>query len=326
MNSLQLTYAGVGLAVFANQLCLPIPSIVFLMAAGAVSAHGGMRTSVIIFLGVLGCLAADGIWFWFGRRWGPQAMRLLCRFSADPRSCSNNARKQFRRYGLPVLCVAKFVPGLDGLMPPLSGAEGVSFAGFLALDTVGALLWSGGYVALGYLFSNELDLAIDWAKHFGTAVGIAIGLPFALYAGWRGLVLVRMLRRLRLRRITPPMLARKLKSNSKVAVFDLLDFEEETDSQSLEAIPGAFSVDPSRLRTSPHITLPGDIKIILYSASGRDTVSARAALALKRIGIDNVWVLEGGLKAWREQGFPVARSLEVPEVVAKRLGVRLPAL
>ena len=326
MSSLQLTYTGVLLAVFANQLCLPIPSIVFLMAAGALSAHGGMSTSIIVSLGVFGCLAGDGIWFWLGRRWGSQVMRLLCRFTADPRSCSKNAREKFRRYGLPTLCVAKFVPGLDGFMPPLSGAEGASITRFLAFDTVGSFLWSGCYVGLGYLFSNELDIAIRWAQHFGAVLGVAIGVPVGLYAGWRGLVLVRMIRRLRVRRISPPMLARKLKSNSKVAVFDLLDFEEETDSKSLEAIPGAFSVDPSRLRTSPHITVPDDIKIILYSTSGRDTVSARAALALKRIGIDNVWVLEGGLKAWREQGFPVSRSLEVPEVVAKRLGVRLPAL
>jgi 3-mercaptopyruvate sulfurtransferase SseA len=48
------------------------------------------------------------------------------------------------------------------------------------------------------------------------------------------------------------------------------------------------------------------------------------AVALKRIGVDKVWVLEGGLKAWREQGFPVSKSLEVPEVVAERLGVKLP--
>ena len=27
-------------------------------------------------------------------------------------------------------------------------------------------------------------------------------------------------------------------------------------------------------------------------------------MALKRIGVDKVWVLEGGLKAWREHGFP----------------------
>jgi len=323
-GSLQLTYTVVLLAVFAHQLCLPIPSVLFLMTAGALSAHGGMHAGIVVSLAVLGCLAADGIWFWFGRRWGSKAVRLLCRFTADPRRSSKNAHEKFRRYGLPILCVAKFFPGLDGVMPPLGGAEGVSLTGFLALDAVGSVLWSGFYVGLGYLFSNELDVAIRWAKHFGTALGIAIGVPVGLYLGWRGLALVRMIRRLRLRRISPPMLDRKLKSNSKVAVLDLLNFEEETEAESVEAIPGALRVDPARLRKSPHITVPDDVEIILYCSSGGDTVSARAAVALKRIGVDKVWVLEGGLKAWREQGLPVSQSLEAPEVIAERFGVKLP--
>jgi len=324
VTSLQLTYGGVLLAVFANQICLPVPSVVFLIAAGALSAHGRMSASIVVFLGVLGCLAGDGIGFWLGRKWGSKAMRLVCRFSPDPRRSSKNARERFHRYGPSVLCVSKFIPGLDAVMPPLSGAEGVSLLRFLALDAVGSLLWSGSYVGLGYLFSNELDAVIRWAKHFGTALGIAIGIPIGLYAGWRGLALVRMIRRLRLRRISPPMLARKLKSNRKVAVLDLLNFEEETDTESLEAIPGAFQVDPSRLQKSPHITVRDDVEIILCSSSGHDILSARAAVALKRVGINKVWVLEGGLKAWREQGFPVSPSLEAPEVVAQRLGVRLP--
>ena len=107
-------------------------------------------------------------------------------------------------------------------------------------------------------------------------------------------------------------------------MLDLLNFEGETDTESLEAIPGAFQVDPSRLQKSPHITVRDDVEIILYSSSGHDIVSARAAVALKRVGINKVWVLEGGLKAWQEQGFPVSSSLEAPEVVAQRLGVRLP--
>jgi membrane protein DedA with SNARE-associated domain/rhodanese-related sulfurtransferase len=322
--SWHLTYAGVLLAVFANQICLPVPSVVFLMAAGAISARGGMRASIIVILAVVACIAADWIWFWFGRRWGSQAIRLLCRLAADPRKCSSNAHEKFRRYGLSVLCVAKFFPGVDGVIPPLLGAEGVSLAGFLVLDVVGSFLWSASYVGLGYIFSNQLDLAIGWAQHFGTALAIAIGVPVALYAGWRGLVLMQMIRRLRVRRISPPMLDRKLKSKSKIAVLDLLDFELETEGDSPEAIPGAFRVDPSRLRNSPHITVPDDVQVILYSSSGRDTVCARAAVGLNRIGIENVWVLEGGLKAWLEKGFPVSKSPEKPEVVAERLGVRLP--
>src|SRR5271167_2105863 len=176
----QLTYTGVTLAVFANQFCLPVPSIVFLMAAGAIAAHGGMRTSIIVILAIVGSLTADCIWFCLGRRWGSQAMRLLCRFAADPRRCAQHAHEQFNRYGLPVLCVAKFFPGLDGLMPPLVGAEGVSPAAFVALDTLGVFLWSSFYVGVGYVCSNQVDSAIAWAQHFGTALAIAIVGPIAL--------------------------------------------------------------------------------------------------------------------------------------------------
>jgi membrane protein DedA with SNARE-associated domain/rhodanese-related sulfurtransferase len=323
-TSSELTYSGLVLAVFANQLCLPGPSVLFLMAGGALSAHGRMRASIVISLGVLACVAADSIWFCLGRRWGSQVMRVLCRFTADPQRFSQNAHEKFRRYGVRVLSVAKFFPGFDALMPPLVGAEGVSVAAFLSLDTIVGVLWSGFYTALGYVFSNELDVAIAWTRQFGTGLAIAIGSVIAVYAGWRGLALLQMIHRLQLRRIRPAMLARKLKSNNKVAVLDLSNFEEETESESLEAIPGAFRVDPSRLRKYPHFAFPGDVELVLYSSSGGDMLSARAAMSLKRIGIDNVWVLEGGLKAWRENGFPISQSVEAPKAVAGRLGIRLP--
>lgn len=320
----ELTYTGVLLAVLANQLCLPVPAIVFLMAAGALSAHGYMQASTVVLLSVLACLLADGLWFWLGRKWGSQVMRLLCRLTADPRGCSRDAHDRFSRYGLPLLCVAKFIPGLDGLMPPLAGAEAVSPKSFLALDAIGSLTWSSFYVGVGYVFSRQLEIAVGWAQHFGTVLALAIGFPFSLYIGWRGLILIRMTRQLRVRVISAPMLHRKLRSGSKVALLDLLDFEEETGFESLQAIPGAFRIDPSRLRKSPQIVVPRDIEIVLYCSSRSDLVSARAAVALKRIGIKNVWVLEGGLHGWRENGLPLSEFPEAPTAVAARLGVRLP--
>ena len=219
-----------------------------------------------------------------------------------------------------------FFPGLSAVMPPLVACgRSVAPAVSLPLMLLGSFLWSGFYVGLGYLFSNELDVAIGWAKHFGTALGIAIRVPIGLYAGWRGLVLLRMIRRLRLRRISPAMLALKLKSTSKVAVLDLLDFEDETDTESPEAIPGAFRVDPSRLQEVSAYQYSGSTSTSFCIPPRRgDIVSARAAMALRRIGVEKVWVLEGGLKAWREQGFPVSQSPEIPEVVAERVGVKLP--
>lgn len=320
-----MTYAGVLLAVLANQACLPVPAVVVLMGAGALSAHGKMSIGILIFVSVLGCLLGDSIWFWFGRKWGTAALRLICRFADDPRKCSDEAQERFRRYGLPVLCISKFVPGLDGFIPPLSGAQGVPLAAFLAVDVVGSFLWSAFNIGLGYLFSKQLEMAIHWAGRFGVVLGFLVGVPLLLYACWRGFELIRMARRLMFRRISPRMLHRKLNSNRKVAVLDLAHFEAETGAESDEAIPGAFRLDPSRLRNSPQIVVPGDVEIVLYCSSRGDFISARAAVGLKRAGIDNVWVLEGGLKAWREHGFTVSQP-EVAELVADRLGVRLPRL
>jgi len=323
---LQLTYSRLFLAVLAQQIGLPVPSVVFLMAAGALAANGGMSPAIILLLGVLGCLEGDVIWYWIGRKWGSKAIRLICRFTADPQGCSKHAQQEFHRYGLPVLCVAKFVPGLDAVMPPLAGAEGVPLVRFLALDAIGSLLWSGCYAGLGYVFANQLEIAIRWVQHSGTALGIAVAVPILLYAGWRGLTLVRMILELRKRRISPPMLARRLKSDRRIAVLDLASFEgDDNGNESLEAIPGAVVVNPSELRKATQIAVPDDVEIILYCPSGSDAISARAAVGLRRRGVNKVWVLEGGLKAWRDQGFPVSPSAEALEAVAARLGVKLPA-
>ena len=110
------------------------------------SRHGYMQSNTVVLLSVLACLLADGLWFWLGRKWGSQVMRVLCRLTTDPRRCSRDAHDRFSWYGLPLLCVAKFIPGLDGLMPPLAGAEAVFHITFLALDAIGSLIWSSFYV------------------------------------------------------------------------------------------------------------------------------------------------------------------------------------
>jgi len=87
----QLTYTAMLLAVLAEQLRLPIPSVVFLMAAGALSARGEMRTSIIVSLDILACLAADSIGFWFGRQWFSSfaaALPLDCRPARMLQECA----------------------------------------------------------------------------------------------------------------------------------------------------------------------------------------------------------------------------------------------
>ena len=97
--SLHLTYAAVLLAVLAKEFCLPIPSVLFSHGWRCPFDAGKHADGIVVSLGVLACLNADGMWwFCFGRRWGSRVISVtLFRFTADPSKLSQNALQTFRR-------------------------------------------------------------------------------------------------------------------------------------------------------------------------------------------------------------------------------------
>jgi rhodanese-related sulfurtransferase len=211
---------------------------------------------------------------------------------------------------------------MDGIAPPLAGAEGITVPDFLVFDTIGSFLWTGFYIALGFLFADQLNVVIQYVEQFGTILGMFVGIPLLLYVFWRASVLLRMLRYLQLHRMSPAMLDRMLRSNDKVAVIDLLGFEDGIECPV--GIPGTARIDPQRLRRTPKVSVPDDVKIVIYCSSRGQIVSARVAVSLRHRGAKKVWVLDGGLKAWQDQGFKVTTELSTPQQVASRLGIDLP--
>jgi membrane protein DedA with SNARE-associated domain/rhodanese-related sulfurtransferase len=320
----QLTYTGIWLAVFARQLCLPVPAILFLMSAGALAVQGHLHVSLVLLAGLIGCLCGDGVWFWLGRRWGSRVIRLVCSLSGDPKRCAERSRSDFKKWGLKILVVAKFIPGLDGVTPPLAGAEGATLSGFLAYDSIGSLLWSSAYIALGVVFANQLDRGLLLAERFSALLGLVFGVPLLLYITWRLVHLVRVIRHLRLRRISPALLQERLDRGEKIAILDLLYFEAMEDN--IPGIPGAVRADPVRLRTGPRLIIPADVDLVVYCSSKNDFTSARVADTVKKRGFEDVWVLEGGLDAWVLEGHPVTTQLSTPEEAAARLGIVIPTV
>ncbi|MDE1163609.1 MAG: VTT domain-containing protein [Acidobacteriaceae bacterium] len=319
-----LTYTGIYLAVFCEQLCLPVPAALALMSAGALAAQGDHHLNIALVLAgsILASLCADGIWFWMGRRWGSRIIRVLCSFTADPRRTRQRARATFDQWGTRLLVVAKFLPGINGVSPPLAGVEGITVSSFALYDGLGAALWAGAYILLGFLFATQIEFALRFLGQLGTLILVLAGVPIAVYALWRVVQLLRVLRHLRLHRISAEALSARLGRGEAIAVFDLLNFEAREGA--LPGIPGALRVDPERLRNAPTLVVPGEISIVLYCSSRNDLASARVARVLeKRLHTTNVWVLEGGLDAWSELGLPTTLDLATREEMAHRFGVEL---
>ena len=232
------------------------------------------------------------------------------------------ARRLFARRGLPSLIFAKFVPGLDALMPPLAGMLKAASVPFLLFDATGALFWTTAYCFVGYLFADRLEIVASTLDRVSGILAILLG-GVLCYFIWRAWELLRAMRQLRLRVVSPALLHEKLQAGHKVAVLDLLDLEGHEDTAAIPGIPGAARISPVPLRSSAKVRFPPDVQMVLCCSSPNQITSARTALSLRRKGISNVWVLEGGLKAWRELDLPVTTRLSSPVEIAARFGFDL---
>jgi len=164
-------------AVFARQIGLPVPAPMFLLAAGALAADRRLGLVPALGLAISACTLADWIWYEAGRRWGDRVVHLIHRLvSPDPDAHDRRAKRIFAKHGPPLLVLAKFVPGLDAVAPPLAGRSRTSRLRFLTFETLGATLWSTAYTGLGFIFSHDLDRASAYAGRAGTILaGLVLG-------------------------------------------------------------------------------------------------------------------------------------------------------
>lgn len=244
--------------VLAEQGAIPLPSVPLLVAAGALVRHGRLHLPGAIACCVGGALIADLVWFQLGKRRGHRVLRFLCRLSLEPDSCVRRTENAFLKYGLRSLLVSKFVPGLNAVAAPLAGGSGTSYWRFLAYDCLGAVIWSGAYLVLGYVFSSQLESVIDYASRMGSGLLIVIAALFAVWIGWKFIQRRRFLREMDVARITPEELRDRLDTGEDLMIVDLRTRMDARDS----GIPGAVRI-PTEDLTSGARALPRDRDIIL---------------------------------------------------------------
>jgi rhodanese-related sulfurtransferase len=197
--------------------------------------------------------------------------------------------------------VAKFIPGLSTLAPPLAGSSGVGAPRFFFFDSLGSVLYAGCFILVGVLFSHQLEQIIAALASLGSsALGLVVGLA-ALYIGYKFYQRQRLLKELRMARITVDELHQKLKSGESPIILDLRSRAELERDPSL--IRGARHMTMEELKLRQH-EIPRDRDIVLYCSCPNEVSSARMALMLHRNGILRVRPLLGGIDAWRERNYP----------------------
>jgi membrane protein DedA with SNARE-associated domain len=247
--------------VLLEQGGVPIPAVPVLLAAGALAAKGRMHLGIILAAAVTASLVMDLGWYGLGRRQGMRVLRALCRISLEPDTCVRQTQEIFNRRGALSLLVAKFIPGLGTVATPLAGIIRMPLTHFVLFDGLGIFLWVSVFVALGTLFAEQLAGVAAVVATMGAWLAAVLLGGLGTYLLWKFLKRRRFLRRLRVARISPEELKRKIDAGEEVMIADLRH-PLEVDAEPV-GIPGALRWDPETLASNSP-TLSPNQEVILY--------------------------------------------------------------
>ena len=137
----------------------------------------------------------------------------------------------------------------------------MNFLSFLFYDGLGAGLWVGVFVGLGYLFRDQIEELFLYAQRMGIFLAVILTGILAVFLFWKYTQRRKFLRQLLMARITPEELKEKLDGGEEVVILDVRHFMEfQADPRTL---PGAFYIPLEQLNEN-HQRIPRDREVVVY--------------------------------------------------------------
>ncbi|TCK33551.1 membrane protein DedA with SNARE-associated domain [Paraburkholderia sp. BL8N3] len=297
------------LNVLLESLGFPVPAMPTLILTGAITASvaadsnvWGMRLSLfnVVFISTTSALFGDLIWFWLGRRYGSRVLGFLCSLSISRGTCVSRSGEVFGKFGVRVLAVSKFIPGLSTLAIPVAGATGVSLISFVFYDAVGATLWATVGVALGVLFANAVDTILNVLDWFGWGATIIAAIFLIIYVGVRWPHRATLLRGLRTTHVDTLQLDALLAEHRPPWIIGARKGVHR--QRNPVQIPGAIVLDHDA--SVAHLEGPDQNRtFVAYCDCPNEVSAALVTEQMRAEGYADVFPLAGELDAWRAAGF-----------------------
>jgi membrane protein DedA with SNARE-associated domain/rhodanese-related sulfurtransferase len=295
--------AVVFLNVLLTRLGLPIPAVPVLLFAGSAIAAGTLSFWPVLFAAVLGALIGDGAWFAAGRIYGRKLIAALSRISPAVDSKVDTARSLFERFGVPLVSISKFVPGLGLITPPLMGTTAVDSRIYAVWDLAGALAWATFWLLGGAAAERQLHMLLTFVKaRGGTVIDILLAAALA-YLVYR----LQQRRRGRRRFADAASAAASQATPSgwrRITPPKILDARPPASAgEALRSIPGVLALDPHSPEQIDLALLAYDM--VIYCICPDSATAVEITQRMRLNGYTRIRALRGGLDAWQRRGFPV---------------------
>ncbi|MEO5353978.1 MAG: DedA family protein [Magnetococcus sp. XQGC-1] len=172
----QLDYFAIFVLMAAESSILPVPSELVMIPAGYLVAQGVLSPTWVMLAASMGSLAGSlasyGLALWLGR---PFLLRFGKYFLITSAHLEQTERF-VEKHGEVAVFTGRFIPGVRHLVSMPAGLARMRMFPFLIYTGVGASLWNGVLLLLGYMLRERqawLEQNISWVV--GGAVLFAVG-------------------------------------------------------------------------------------------------------------------------------------------------------
>ena len=177
-------YLSLGL-VFLEDFGVPVPGETVLIIAAVYAGTGRLNIWLVALIAFLAAILGDNVGFGIGHFGGrPLAERYGKYILLTPERLDKTA-SFFDRHGGKVIVIARFVEGLRQANGIIAGITGMHWKRFVPFNMLGAALWVGVWVSIGYFSGSHIDSIYNTATRYELYFGVIVGLLVLAFVGHR---------------------------------------------------------------------------------------------------------------------------------------------
>ena len=163
------------LFVLIEDFGIPVPGETILIAASVYAGTGRLNVVAVAAVGFIAAVTGDNIGFAIGH-FGGRALALRWgRYVGLTEERLDKAAGFFDRHGAWIITVARFIEGLRQANGIVAGITGMRWLRFLVFNALGAALWVGTWVSVGYLAGSHIDTIYSYITRYSYYALIVAG-------------------------------------------------------------------------------------------------------------------------------------------------------
>ena len=178
-------YLAVAALVLVEDFGIPVPGETILIAASLYAGAGRLNVVLVGVIATLAAIIGDNIGFAIGHFGGRALALRYGKYIFLTAERLDKAEYFFDRHGGKIIVAARFIEGLRQANGIVAGITGMHWKKFVVFNALGAALWVGVWVTLGYVAGNHIITIYDQITRYSLYLLIALVVVVAaLIARW----------------------------------------------------------------------------------------------------------------------------------------------